>query len=116
MDAVRETWTNHVVENGERERAACAEDAFFGDAQEQLQTFGATFESCRKQFLSAKQIKDGISEAQRAAELSTAAVEGNALLPNFLEVDRDVSGVAGVVAGGLFAACLPFALNRFATA
>ncbi len=94
---MREAWANYVIKNGERERGARAEDSLFGDAQEQLQTFRAAFELCRKQFLAVEQVEHGVRETERAAELSAAAVEGNALLANFFEVDRDVGGVPGVV-------------------
>ena len=84
---MREARTNHVVKDGKRERAARAEDASLGDAQEQLQTFRATFELCGKQFLAVEQIEKCVSKAESAAELSTAAVKGDALLADFFEVD-----------------------------
>src|SRR5207302_718301 len=95
LDAVPEARPDHIVKNGKRKRAARAEDAFFGDAQEQLQTFRAAFEFCGEQFFVIEQIEDRIGEAERAAELSAAAVKGNPLLANFFETNGDISGVAG---------------------
>ena len=97
LDAVPEARPDHIVKNGKRKRAARAEDAFFGDAQEQLQTFRAAFEFCGEQFFVIEQIEDRIGEAERAAELSAAAVKGNPLLANFFETNGDISGVAAVV-------------------
>src|SRR6516164_1259866 len=97
LHAVPESRTNSIVKNGKRQRAARAEDAFLGDAQEQLQTFRAAVEFCGEQFFVIEQIEHRVGNAESAAELSPAAVKGNPLLTNFLETNGNVGGVAAVV-------------------
>src|SRR2546428_448382 len=79
------------------EAAARAEDAFFGDAQDNLQAFRPSLEFRGKQLFAVEQIEDRISYAQCTSELGMASREGGALLANFFEANGDVGGTAGVV-------------------
>ena len=44
-----------------------------------------------------QKIEHGVGEAECAAKLSVAAVKRHALQPDFFKVNRDISGVPGVI-------------------
>src|SRR5262249_25494283 len=97
LDSMSEARAKNIVKQRERDRTACAEDAFFGDAEDHVEAFRAIFEFRGEQLFAVEQIKNGVGEAERAAELRAATEQGSALLADFFETNLDVRRAVGVV-------------------